>query len=210
MKHRILILVAGLAVGLASCGTDTTGDGVATLEDLDTVAVTTSTTVAVDTETQLIAFADCMREAGIDIDDPTVDADGNVQFGGFRGATQAGDEPVGPPEGFREAAQTCGEFLEGLELGFGRPDITELEDTFLEFAQCMRDNGYDMDDPDLSGFGPDADDDQASEPQGRGINIFGDVDPTDPVFIEAQEACQDILAGFGPGGGGPRPGGEQP
>ena len=37
-----------------------------------------------------------------------------------------------------------------------------------------------------------------------------DIDFTDPDFVTAQEACQDILAGFrGPGqGGGGRPGGQ--
>lgn len=211
MNSRIITAVAVITMGLASCSSGSTSSEVATLETAAATAESTTTTVAVDTEGQLLAFSECMREAGIDIDDPTVDADGNVEFGGFRSTVEVGEEGGGPPDGFREAAQTCGELLEGLELGFGRPDLTELQDSFLEYAQCMRDNGYDMDDPDLSGFGLGAEDGEEGEGGVRGVNIFGDVDPTDPTFIAAQEACQDVLAGFGPGGGGPRPGeGDQP
>ena len=43
--------------------------------------------------------------------------------------------------------------LEGVTLGRQQRDLTEFQDTFLEFASCMRDNGYDMPDPDFSNFG---------------------------------------------------------
>ena len=49
------------------------------------------------------------------------------------------------------------------------------------------------------------------------VGPFGVIDRDDPDFIAANEACSDILAGFGagagggfgrgPGGGGGRPGG---
>jgi hypothetical protein len=62
-------------------------------------------------------------------------------------------------------------------------DFTEIQDTLLVFAQCMRDNGFDLPDPDFSNF------DLAG-----GVGPFGEIDPTEPDFEKALEACQDIFA----------------
>ena len=54
------------------------------------------------------------------------------------------------PKGIREAFEECGDLLDGLNLGFQDRDLTEFQDTFLECcAECMRDNGIEMDDPDF-------------------------------------------------------------
>ncbi len=208
MRRTTIALLAVLATVAGACGGSASGSGVATLED--TTATTPvgndSTSVSeVDTETQMLAFAQCMRDEGVDMEDPMVDADGNLGFGGFRGPAQSGGTD-GPPEGFRAALDVCRPLLEGLELGFGQRDQTEFQDTLLAFAQCMRDNGYAMDDPDLSAFGPGSGDEGGP---GQGGGPFGDVNFDDPVFQEAQAACSDILGGFGPGSGRPGPGTDQ-
>ena len=67
---------------------------------------------------------------------------------------------------------------------------TNPEDAMLDFAQCMRDNGVDMPDP---------------QSGGRGVGIAiggpgeGGIDPQSEEFQAAQEACQHFLddAGFG-------------
>ena len=107
------------------------------------------------------------------------------------------------PKGIREAFEDCGDLLDGLNLGFQDRDLTEFEDTFLEFAQCMRENGIDMDDPDFSNFGPGGGGDGGGDaPGGRGGGLFGgDLDFNDPAFQEALETCRDVLAGFGRPGG---------
>ena len=53
----------------------------------------------------------------------------------------------------------------------------------------MRDNGFDLPDPDFSNF------DLAG-----GVGPFGEIDPTEPDFEEALEACQDIFANLPFGG----------
>lgn len=201
MQRKTFSILAILALALAACGSDDASDGVATLETVTSEASSTETTVAaVDSEEQLIAFTQCMRDEGVDIGDPVVDADGIISFGAVVG--EATDEE-GPrrPDGFREATEVCGELLEGLELGFGRGDITEFEDQLLEFAQCMRDNGVEMDDPDFSSFGPGAEGEGGESGQGGGP--FSVIEFEDPAVQEALETCGDILDGFGPGGGGP-------
>ena len=60
----------------------------------------------------------------------------------------------GPPTASAWTCPACGELLEGATLGFREGfDRTELEDTLVEYAACMRENGYDMPDPDFSGSG---------------------------------------------------------
>ena len=77
-------------------------------------------------------------------------------------------------------------------------DQTELQDALLGFAQCMRDNGVDMGDPDLRGFGPGGDED--GQPGGP----FGGIDLDDPDVGAAFEVCQQQtpLTGRGAGLGG--------
>ena len=89
----------------------------------------------------------------------------------------------------------CAEQLEGVVLGFGGRDFdpTELEDTMVEYAACMRENGYDMDDPDFSSFGPGTN----GEPgEGGPGGPFREIDPEDPDFVAANEACGEILGGL--------------
>lgn len=199
---KIMLLVAVLALVATACGGSADADdGVASLDDTAQLDSASDTTVAPELtqEEALLEFTACLRDAGVDIDDPTVDADGNLQIARPNdGAGSAGSEPSDfDREAFRAAREECGEFLEGVALGFRDTDRTEIEDQLLVYAACMRDNGYQMDDPDFSG----------TPGQGGGGGPFGDIDRDDPAFIAAAEACEDSLPGFGPGGGGGRLGG---
>jgi len=205
MKRLLVpILAFGLIAG--SCGgSDDSESGIATLETENTIVSSeeaVATAEEVDAEEAMMAMAACLREQGLDIDDPTVDSEGNVQFGGFRG--EPGEEGEAPMdrELMQEAMEACQSELEGVTLGFGNRDFdqTEMQDTLVEWAACMRENGYDMDDPDLSTMG------QPGE--GGGGNPFGEIDPEDPDYVAANEACGEILGDAGvPGAGRARPGG---
>lgn len=197
---RRLFIAMALALVATACGTSAGAPEVATLEE----GSTSSTTAAASSEQSsdednLLQFAACMRDNGVDVPDPTVDAEGNVQLGGSPGDGEERPALRGD-EAFGAAIEACGELLEGLTFGFGERDITALQDTLLEFALCMRDNGVDMPDPDFSEFGA------GGEP-GQGVGPFGDLDREDPTYIAAEEVCGDLLAGLGPRGGGRGPGG---
>lgn len=196
MKSAAIIAVA-LALLVAACG-GSADESVASLSSTTTTAAS-STPQLSDGETTdedaILAFAACMRENGIeDFEDPTIDAEGRIEFGGGGGDGERADR-----EALRAARDICQENLEGLAFGPGNVDRSEIEDQLYEFAACMRDNGYDMPDPDFS-----------TEPgQGDGGGPFGsDVDPEDPTFQEALEACEAAFGGnlrFGrgrPAGGG--------
>lgn len=195
-RHFAIALIA-VALLAGACGAGPATDGVASLSDPGAAESPDPTaSVELSREEALLAFTACLRENGVDIDDPTVDADGNVQLAPPSGR-QGGEE--GPGDQFREAREACADLLDDAALGFGGDfDRTELEDDLVSFAECMRENGYDMPDPDFSSFGPGA---------GGGGGPFGAIDPDDPSFQTASEACGDILAGFGRGPGGGRPGG---
>ena len=154
-------------------------------------------------EERLLRFADCMRDNGVDFPDPVVEADGSVQFG-FRPGAGGGDEQreLGRDPDLPAAREACEGLLEGLSFGpgSGNFDTTELQDTLLEFAQCMRDNGVDMGDPDLSNFGPGGGGD------GPGGGPFGGaIDFSDPDVAAALEVCQQEvnIGRFARGGRGP-------
>lgn len=193
MKRVKLLVAAVLALGAGACGGAAHADGgVASLDDSQLFKSVDSTSAPMTEEEALLAFTQCLRDNGVDIDDPTVDADGNLRLSRPTG----GDGSQGPSEEAGTARQTCAVLLEGVALGFQDQDRTELEDQLLEFASCMRDNGFDMPDPDFSDTGT----------PGQG-GPFGQLDRSDPDFQAASEACQDTLAGFGPGSGVGRRGG---
>ncbi len=188
-----LVLVAGACGGSASAS-----EGIATIQTdaADPAGADTKEDVAedVDPEQAMMALAACLREQGLDIDDPTVDADGNVQFGAFRGGGEAGDPPA-DRDTISAAKDACHEQLGDVVLGFGGRDFdpTEMQDMLVEYAACMRDNGYDMDDPDFSSFGPGSGD---NPDEGGKAGPFGQIDRDDPDFIAANEACGELLGGL--------------
>ena len=201
---RLLPLLAVIALVAAACGGNDADSGVASLEAAadDVISVSEGDPAsAVDQEAAVLEFAACMRDNGVDMEDPTVDADGNIRLN-FRGNTAPGEEGF-DRETVAAAREACAEYREALSFGFEDRDNAEFEDQILEFAACMRDNGYDMADPDFSSFGPGGEGGEGEGPRGP----FGAIDPEDPAFQAGLEACQEILSGTGPDGSGPRFGG---
>ena len=189
MRFRYVLLVAVFGLILAACSsTVEVNDGVASLSQ-DTVANEIAPTEEPDLEEALLTFAQCMRDEGLDFPDPIVGADGSIEFQGpGPGGGRAADR-----DQFQAGFTECGDLLDSVTLPFQQNDFTEIQDMLVEFASCMRDNGYDMPDPDFSNFGP------GQGGPGQGNGPFGGIDPDDPAFQEALQGCEDILAGFGPG-----------
>jgi len=189
MTRKLFMLLTAIALVAAACGGS--DDDVASLgtdsaiqQDIEEAAGN------VDDEQALLAFAACMRDNGVEgFPDPSLSADGSVDFGA------SGSDPfAGVDNDVAEAAvNACLSELEGVAFAPGGSDfdLNEIQDRLVEFAQCMRDNGIDFDDPDLSGFA-----------SGELSNPFGDLDITDPDVQAAVEECQPIFADLGLGGFG--------
>ena len=192
--------LAGVAVAagllLAACGGDgdgnsatpdvVVGDGAAT-GNADGVSDGASSSDATDEELAL-QFAECMRDEGIDWPDPITLADGSIDLLGGQGpeAIGAGDGRI--DDATQASLEVCGPIIEGASFLPGAGDIdAETEDQLLEFAQCLRDNGIDVTDPDLSAIGAGG---------GGPAAIFGpNFDPSDPATADAIGVCQNLFAG---------------
>jgi hypothetical protein len=141
-------------------------------------------------EEQAIAFAQCMRDEGLDWPDPITNSDGSIDLFGGNGPGSGNVGGGGLDGAVRGGMEVCRPLVEGASF---LPDRAggidaEAQDAFLEFAQCLRDNGVDVDDPDFSDFGGEG----AGESGGR----FGDgFDPQDPANAEAIDACEGLFAG---------------
>ena len=188
MKKLLLMFIAFVLV-LAACSSDD-GSQVASIEDAVGSGDGTGEEIDADAADQeaMLEFSQCIRDNGVEeFEDPVIGADGSIEFS-FGGRS---DDPEGDRDAMREAFEACQEHLDGLAFGPGSIDLTEIEDTMLEFAICMRENGVDMPDPDFSIFGT----------GGGGLGeaedgIFGGaIDVDDPEIEAALEACQEVFSG---------------
>ena len=131
-------------------------------------------------EAAVLEFAGCMRAGGIDFPDPEIDSEGNVGFDleMFQGLSEMDEAEL------EAAFENCVDLLEGVSFGFERIFEADFQDAVLEFAGCMRANGFDMPDPDFSQLTTTGE-------------IFSEqIDITDPDFESAFEVCQDTLPGI--------------
>ena len=195
----LAFVVAFVVLVAAACSSDGGGDDLATLTDTDESSGEPSDEASsdgqeIDPEQAMLGMAGCMRENGIpQFPDPIVDSDGVARMD-FVALGELGLEP-GSPE-VESAVEACEEHIEGMTQAFGDPDISEVEDTLLAFAECMRENGIaDFPDPDLTALGQGAG-------GGGGDGPFGGaLDLDDPVQSAALDTCQREVSLPGAGGG---------
>src|SRR5262245_10746363 len=177
----VVAVLAVVALLVTGCGSDGDSPSVATASNSSDQPSSTTTTTA-DQEQQALQFTKCMRENGVDMADPTVDTDGNLRW-------QPPDMSGSSQEELQKARDACQQYLQGLQQDFMGEDQTEFRDSLLKYAQCMRDNGYDLPDPNFSN-------------QGSG-GPFGDaIDEDDRAYEKADAVCGTYLPGSFGGGGG--------
>jgi hypothetical protein len=195
-----VVTSAALAAALSGCGGGDDGDGLATLEGGSTVQEG-SGDAELDAEQSILALTECMRQEGVDVPDPEFDDAGNLRLQSLASIGEA-TATIDPDE-LEAAAEACREYMVGVAQVFQSIDRTAIEDRLFELASCMRDNGFDMPDPDftISVGGTDA---------GGPGDPFGEIDVEDPAFEAAFEACRWVFGEtIGTGGFGPpvEPGG---
>jgi hypothetical protein len=182
--RRFIGAVLALAVLAAACGgsSGADNDGVASASGNKKAK---SESKSRDPQQAGLDFARCMREHGVDVPDPQPGEGGLIRIG--PGPEGGGGGPVEQPfsDEFAEADKACRHLLDDLiQDGDGQIDPKE-QDRALKFAQCMREHGVNMPDPQFSG---------------GAISLkITDVDPTSETFKEAQKACGHL----GPGGAEP-------
>jgi hypothetical protein len=152
-RVRLLGVAAAVSLFVTACGgTSAPSAKVASLGAEG--STTPSTTTPVNTQDALLKFAKCMRDNGVDMKDPTFDAQGNPTGGGFGGprTTTADGKSAGPdresPE-FQTAQTVCRPLLAGVAFGGrggNRPDRAAIQAGLNEFTKCLRTEGLQVDD----------------------------------------------------------------
>lgn len=149
-----------LVLGLSACGGGTDGSSGAAAEGGG----------AGQAEEQRMEFYECLRENGLDVEDPETDP-GSGDSGGSVGLPAL---PADDPNA-EAALEECQDLMpDGGEAP--EPDPEDVE-AAREYAQCLRDNGVDMADPDPNGA----------------LAIPEDLDSEE--FREASEECEDLMGG---------------
>ena len=151
MKKYLNIFLLLIFVLISACSSSDDSQGVVSTEDLSTVATVTTIVEDVVEETLSpedaeLLLARCLRDNGYDVQDPKNNE-------GLRSVLTpifiAADER-GRTELF-QTIQTCAE-ENNIPLGnnadFENPeDVADRLDTELEFAQCLRGKGIEVEDP---------------------------------------------------------------
>jgi len=171
------VLAVGLAGATAACSKNNNGN---TNNDA-------SDTSNQDPEAQMRAFAQCMRDHGIEMKDPEIVKDEN---GGTKTKVEIGPGPSGAPKGsgggpapgdekFKKSEEECRHLMpQGGDLGDG--PTPEDEENMRNFAKCMRENGVEnFPDPQPGG--------------GIAIGPENGINPDDPAFKEAEKKCEELM-----------------
>ena len=145
MKKTIPVLIAVL-LALVACGSKQ-DEGGAKKDDTG----------------DMVKFAQCMRENGIEMPDPKQDDKGGVMIEAAPGDSGPIDE-----DKMKTAHEACKKHLpNGGEF---KPPSPEQQDKMRQQAKCMRDKGYNWPDPKFEGGGmaesielPDMDDDKVKQ-----------------------------------------------
>ena len=163
---RTGLLLAGVAILAVAACSQATVDSVASFPETRQTIGTQGRTA----EDAVLEFSSCIRDNGVaDFQDPAINQDGSIEWLSDKSDGEDRKE-------LGSAFETCEHLLEGT--AFGKTQVSgdpSKADTLYEFAVCMRDNGFDMPDPD---------------PQTGG---FEGLDRKDSAFAQAYEECGDRL-----------------
>jgi hypothetical protein len=167
MRKRVLaILPLALALTLTGCGGDEGGSGVASAGGAKKGAAAGE---GLSKEEMGMKFAQCMRDNGVDMEDPKPGE-------GIQLKVKGGPEKKAAMD---KAMEACRKYSPEANRT-GAPD-PKAQQRAQEFAECMRENGVkDFPDPD---------------PNQPGIRIERKKGEDDATFEKAQQACQKILQG---------------
>jgi hypothetical protein len=172
----ILAAVAG-ALALGACGSSGNGGGPASGSSGKDKAFEGA-----------LKFSQCMRDHGVDFPDPQRVGSGGVKISGRN---------INPNDPKVKSAQSaCQKYM---EIGGGEPmdpaKRAKLQEAALKYARCMRGQGVDMPDPQISKGGLTF---QAHSSSGKPSGSSGGpsrlgANPDSPKFKAADKACHQYL-----------------
>jgi hypothetical protein len=160
------LLAPLLLIGLAGCGGSPSSPQIASAEKAKNPSATSASHVPDDP----LKFAQCMREHGVNMPDP--DANGRVTIRAGKGEQTK----------VAAAQEACKKYMPGMGGKGSGPGVSKQDQAkFLRFAQCMRQHGVPMADPDFSGGGVEM---RIKDPNGA---------PDQAKADAAQKTCQGLM-----------------
>jgi hypothetical protein len=155
--------VTALVLALSACAGSSSDPGIATAKNGPAASASPNG----KTMGSPLKFAQCMRQHGVQMDDP--DSSGHISI-----------KADSKTQGTVDAAQkACQHLLPDGGKGGGKGLSKQDQEKFLKFAQCMRQHGIQMADPDFSG---------------GGVKTTIKGGPADQAKVDtAQKACSSVL-----------------
>ena len=169
-------LVLATMLTLAACGSPSATPGIASANQASPGAGATPTATASGKgNADGLKFAQCMRQHGVQMEDPV---DGRIEI-----KSGPGQEAT-----MQAAQKACSQYAPGAGGKGAGPGISKQDQAkLLKFTQCMRQHGVPMADPDFSGGGVK-------------MAIGGSARVADAKVKAAQQACAKLMpAGMGDG-----------
>lgn len=158
-KDWLVTLTAALCVlGLVACG----GGG-----DSSSGGGAGGSSGGGSEEEKALEFTECVRAHGVEVEDPKP-GQKNIEL------------PDSADPATKKALAACNDKLgsDGQELSAEEGE--EFKEGWLAFAECVREHGVDMGDPQFLGPGK--------------VRLDNNgIDPSSPAFVAAREACDDVL-----------------
>jgi hypothetical protein len=165
---RLVLAVAAAGLALMACGASDV-PGVATLAGNH---ANPSPSNHASAEQMRLQWAQCMRQHGVNVSDPNSSGDVSIS-GTSKSAAQA-------------AFQACQRYQQGTQ--HGAPLNQAQMDNLVKFAQCMRQHGINVSDPQQSGGAV-------------SMRLPDGVSKNSPQLQAAQHACEHYLPTPPPGAG---------
>ena len=157
--------------------------------DADTSDGNANTAELTDEEITTL-FTECFRDLGLNIPDPVVNADGSVDLAALRQSIVPLQAEFGQ-EKVIDALEDCLPLLERATFAAqpSSEDLVELEDNLLTLVQCLRDEGFDVPDPDFS-----------DGPRAAMASIIQGLGGANPRVEESVSSCVELIFGTGASG----------
>jgi hypothetical protein len=153
-----------LAGALVACGSKDSGNGVASVNGNSAApSAKASATPAADDAERMLQFTKCLREHGLNVQDPGPDGQPKL-------------DPNTDPNKRQQALDACRSLAPGALANGGLSN--EDRNQMLAFIQCLRAHGIAVDDPDPT----------TGMPQRKDFNKFRNPDED---MKKAMDACKD-------------------
>jgi hypothetical protein len=144
----LLLALATLGVAAAACGGSGSDPEVAQLPaESEAAPPSTATTPSgsKDPRDILVDFTRCLRDQGVDVPDPDFGATPGEAQERLREAGVDLDDPR-----VQAAIRTCQPLLLGILQTLTPEQVQAFRDAIVDYARCMREHGVDLPDPDFS------------------------------------------------------------